>query len=68
MLPTLCFHRPLPHSLQLTAMFVYLVQNMFRQQAVTQSHGAIHGYKAAVAGLIKDHACTAAQLPPSAFR
>ena len=39
------------------------------QAAVTQSHGAIHGlYKAAVAGLIKDHVCTAAQLPPSAFR
>lgn len=36
------------------------------QAAVTQSHGAIHGlYKA---GLIKDHACIAAQLPPSAFR
>ena len=32
MLPALCSHRPLPHSLQLTAMFVYLVQNMFRQQ------------------------------------
>lgn len=39
------------------------------QAALTQSHGAVRGlYKAAVAGLIRDHACTAAQLPPSAFR